>query len=251
MTDLLAFELYLMAHMRGRAAIEAALLSLELAPAHIDRAEKRVAEAMDFFDMKQHPLDVYVDVLGTPLESTPDEACASSEAFAGSQRHRFHLPAWPELDFVLRTHPEGWVFGPELVRRVGARPPAPKAARELQPWSIVESEVVAQFGAFATRAKTLRTSSKKGAPATSSRSPSISRCFRRSKSSPNDVGGAERRCSNNAPSSSPAECGGKGRRAAKAPLLDAAPTAAIGDAPPPEPHRPRATARRVTRRPSQ
>jgi hypothetical protein len=150
MTGLRAFELYLMAHMRGRAAIEAALASLELSPADVDEAEKRVAKAMDFFDMKQHPLDVYVDVLGAPLESTPDEVSSRSEAFAGSLRHRFHLPVWPELDFVLRTHREGWTFGPELVRRVGARPPVAKTARELQAWSIVESEVVAQYGAFAT-----------------------------------------------------------------------------------------------------
>jgi hypothetical protein len=216
MTGLRAFELYLMAHMRGRAAIEAALASLELSPADVDEAEKRVAKAMDFFDMKQHPLDVYVDVLGAPLESTPDEVSSRREAFAGSLRHRFHLPVWPELDFVLRTHREGWVFGPELVRRGGARPPAAKTARELHAWSIVESEVVAQHGAFVarqsrrvatdgaadvledlgslrprlrtrgTRAKTLRTSSRREMPVTRLRSPSISRCFKRWKSSPNE-----------------------------------------------------------------
>jgi hypothetical protein len=150
MSDLRAFELYLMAHMSGRPAIEGALASFQLSLADIEEAEKRVASTMDFFDMKQHPLDIYVAVLGAPLESTRDEAMDGSEAFAGSQRHRFHLPAWPELDFVLRTHPEGWVFGPEFVRRIGARPPSPTTARELQPWSIVESEVVAQYGPFAS-----------------------------------------------------------------------------------------------------
>jgi hypothetical protein len=150
MKDLVAFELYLMSHMRGRAAIDAALASLGLSIENIAEAENRVVPTMGFFDMKAHSLDAYIRVLGAPTETALDEGCADSQAFAGSQRYRFHLPSWPELDFVLRTHPEGWVFGPEFVRKIGAAIPSPTSPRELRPWTIVESEVVAKLGPFAS-----------------------------------------------------------------------------------------------------
>jgi hypothetical protein len=150
MTDLVAFELYLMTHMRGQASIDAALAALGLSNDSMDEAKERVAPSVGFFEMKARSLEAYAHILGAPSESVVDEAFADSKTFTGSRRHRFHLLAWPELDFVLRTHPAGWVFGPEFVRRIGGVVPSPSSVRDLRPWTIVESEVVERFGGFAS-----------------------------------------------------------------------------------------------------
>ncbi|MEO6983344.1 MAG: hypothetical protein ABI072_09555, partial [Edaphobacter sp.] len=41
-----------------------------------------------------------------------------------------------------------WVWGPELIRRSGVNAPRIAEVSGLTPWSMVESEVIAQFGPF-------------------------------------------------------------------------------------------------------
>jgi hypothetical protein len=148
MIDARAFELYLMSLMRGNAAIESTLDSLGLDAGSLRAATVNVETTAGFLNLAPRGIEVYTRILGTPVETIPEREISLGDAFAGSQRHRFHLLLWPGFDLILRTHPAGWVWGPQFVRRQGASLPAVANLRDLQPWTIVEPEVVARFGPF-------------------------------------------------------------------------------------------------------
>jgi len=150
MNELRSFELYLMGLMRGRAKIDSTLRSIGISASTMREAARRMSSAVGFLDLVARPLDSYIRILGTPRETIPEPGIGPDGAFDGSQRHRFPVPLWPNFDLILRTHPDGWVWGPEFVRRSGASVPAVKHARNLEPWSIVESEVITRFGPFAS-----------------------------------------------------------------------------------------------------
>jgi hypothetical protein len=150
MTDLRAFELYLMAHMRGQSKVDSTLVSLGISAGSLREAAGHMKFAVGFFELTARELDAYVRILGEPIETVPEQGLAPGEAFWGSQRHRFRVPLWPDFDLILRTHLAGWVWGPEFVRRPSATVPAVGRVRDLQPWTILESEVSAHFGPFAS-----------------------------------------------------------------------------------------------------
>jgi hypothetical protein len=145
-TSLRDFERFLVSQMRGHVAVAASR-----SPLAADTDEKRAAlreveRTASFLDLVARELDAYTCFLGPPLATTSEPGIAPNSAFGGSRRHRFHLPSWPEFDFVLRTHPGGWVWGPEFVRRPGVEAPPVARLADLRPWAMVESEVAAHFG---------------------------------------------------------------------------------------------------------
>jgi hypothetical protein len=149
MTDERAFELYLMSQMRGEAAIAAALTSLGSTPEALRGAAERMAQEVGF-DRVGHGIDLYRRTLGEPLETSVEPGLDSTEGYAGSLRHRFHLPLWPAFDFIVRSHRDGWAWGPGFVRRSGGDAPHADGPDALAPWSILEPEVREQFGPFTT-----------------------------------------------------------------------------------------------------
>jgi hypothetical protein len=144
-----AFELYLISLMQGRPHVESVLRSLGISSDEMLRTADEVALEVGFLELVPRHLDAYCQILGLPLETTVEPGIRAGNSYAGSKRHRFHLPLWPDFDFLLRTHPAGWIWGPEFVRRPGAPIPSPTRVTELQSWTVVESEVVARFGPFA------------------------------------------------------------------------------------------------------
>jgi hypothetical protein len=149
MITLNTFELYLMSLMRGKSQINSVLASFGISTEAMEEAASQVAGTVGFLELAGFPLDVFRPILGAPIETTREPGIDVDSPFDGSKRHRFHLPLWSDFDFILRTHPAGWVWGPEFVRRPGVPSPTLGRARDLQPWSVVESEVVARFGPFA------------------------------------------------------------------------------------------------------
>lgn len=142
-----ALELWLLSQMRAESRKDAALAALGLDPPAMQQAVQYVGETLGLH-RPGHSIDPYRRMLGAPLESDAEPNVGPTTGFAGSLRHRFHLPLWPDLDFVVRSHREGWAWGPELVRRAGAPVPDPRRIEEIEPWSMLETEVRARFGPF-------------------------------------------------------------------------------------------------------
>jgi hypothetical protein len=136
MTDAAAFELYLASLMRAQP------------PPGPNLEVERVRGAVGFLEGRAHPLQAYLQILGQPSETSPEPSAAGSDAFRGSLCHRFALRRWPAFDLLLRSHPTGWVWGPEFLRRRGEPAPTPVELAQLTPWSVLESEVLARFGPF-------------------------------------------------------------------------------------------------------
>jgi hypothetical protein len=150
MNGLTAFELYLMSLMRGQAKIAPALGSLGISADSMREAADRMEHVAGFLDFTAREIDAYTGILGAPIEITAEPGIGPDESFSRSQRYRFHLPLWPSFDLILRAHPAGWIWGPEFVRRSGVPVPEVDSVRELEPWTIAESEVISRFGPFAS-----------------------------------------------------------------------------------------------------
>lgn len=150
MIDQHAFELYLMTLMRGSARIDSALLSLGISCDSMRAVARHVASCAGFLDLVPHELGTYVDILGAPAETIVEPGTMAGGAFGGSRRHRFHLQLWSDFDFILRTNLGGWVWGPEFVRRPGVSVPVMEDVCDLCPWTVLDTEVVARFGPFAS-----------------------------------------------------------------------------------------------------
>ncbi len=142
------FSLYLLSRMRGAAMVAAALESRALTADAMREAARHVGRDLGLDDIG-HRLGAYVGLLGPPMDAVPEPGIGPDEAFGGSMRHTFHLPLWPGMDFIVRTHREGYAWGPELVRRAGVVPPLPDRPEDLQPWTVLDSEVRGRFGRFA------------------------------------------------------------------------------------------------------
>ena len=142
-----ALELWLLSQMRAERRKDAALAALGLDRPAMQQAVQYVGETLGLH-RPGHGVDTYRHMLGAPRESVPEPSVDPTSGFAGSLRHRFHLPLWPDLDFVVRSHREGWAWGPELVRCAGAPVPDPRHIEEIEPWSMLETEVRARFGPF-------------------------------------------------------------------------------------------------------
>ena len=94
----------------------------------------------------RHSIDDYVRALGDALSVEPEPGLDPNDMFGGSLRHRFPAPYWPGFDLLVRTHPDGFTWGPEFVRAAGSGPPAVGRIAELTPWSITDFEVQQLFG---------------------------------------------------------------------------------------------------------
>jgi hypothetical protein len=143
-----SFELYLMAQMRGEARIEAALSFLRITPEEARAAAHHLGHEVGF-DRIGHGIDLYRRILGAPIETVSEPGLKAHQSFAGSLRHRFSLPLWPTLDFIIRSHRDGWAWGPEFIRKPGEPIPGAGRPEDLEPWSIVESDVLERCGPFA------------------------------------------------------------------------------------------------------
>ena len=136
------FQLHLLSRMRG-ARVDAALVALA---ATRDAVAAAAAEAQRLaLEETVHPTSLYSSILGPPVEEVPEER-PPGDSFHGSRALHFHLPLWPDLAFVVREHPSGYAWGPGFQRRRGGHPPRLATALDLEPWSVVASEVTARFG---------------------------------------------------------------------------------------------------------
>ncbi|TKC99775.1 hypothetical protein [Polyangium fumosum] len=149
MSPMREFELYLMSLMTGKEKVESVLASLGSSVEAMEEAAARAAKTVGFFELIPRELPAYVRFIGPPLDTTIEPGIDDNSPFAGSVRHRFHLPTWPDFDFILRTDGDGSAWGPEFIRAAHAVPKAPARARELLPWTFIEREVRDRFGPYA------------------------------------------------------------------------------------------------------
>lgn len=97
-------ELWMLAKMRGP-RVEAALVQLGRTTDQM----KRTAEAVGVvFDKPGHAAAEYRRLLGAPRETRP---VSTTGTFAGSFRHEYELPLWPDVVFVVNEHPTGYAWG--------------------------------------------------------------------------------------------------------------------------------------------
>src|ERR1700722_6359682 len=105
-----------MSLMRGEQAIAAALASIEVTPDAYRTTAKWMAESIGF-DRVGHGIELYRRTLGEPLETTAEQGLEPGSGFARSLRHRFRLTLWRAMDFIVQSHPDGWAWRREFVRR--------------------------------------------------------------------------------------------------------------------------------------
>jgi hypothetical protein len=96
--------------------------------------------------MRRAPV-AYVQLLGRPIEEVYLDDGDTEVAFPGSTCFRFHLPIWPQFDFAVCAHPNGWAWGQQFVRRLGRRTPTIASIEDLSAWSFVEFEIAKVLGA--------------------------------------------------------------------------------------------------------
>jgi len=84
-----------------------------------------------------HSVDLYTRLLGPPLDVTTFHSLSETGVFANSLGLRFHLPLWPELDFIVNQTTEGMAWGWTFVRSRGSQPPVITSLRDLTLWSLV------------------------------------------------------------------------------------------------------------------
>jgi hypothetical protein len=142
-----SYQLYLLFQMHCPPKVDAALARLGADQAALLEAVDRVGTRMGLNE-PGHGIECYRQLLGPPLDTAPETEVAAEGSFAGSLRHRYHLPLWPEFDFIVRSHPEGWAWGPRFIRAAGSMVPSPGRLVDIEPWSMLESEVRARFGPF-------------------------------------------------------------------------------------------------------
>jgi hypothetical protein len=145
LNDARSYQLYLLFQMNRSPKVEAALAQLGADKTAMIEAVDRVGTQLGLNEMG-HSIECYRQLLGPPLDTVLETDLR--ESWAGSLRHRYHLPLWPEFDFIVRSHPEGWAFGPRFVRAAGSVAPSPARIFDIEPWSMLESEVRARFGPF-------------------------------------------------------------------------------------------------------
>ena len=93
---------------------------------------------------------IYLEFLGTPLDVTVDRQAADNPAFKGSLRYLFDVPPWSHFRLAVNVHPEGWVWRCQFTRRGDQEWQPPRVELEqLQPWSILDTEVESIYGPFA------------------------------------------------------------------------------------------------------
>jgi hypothetical protein len=118
------FELWALAKMSSPNVVMAA----SRLGATVPEMQQLAAELDTVFDYPGHAEAEYRRVLGAPAASTP--ASATGE-FAGSFRHEYHLPLWPDVVFVVNEDRNGtaWGFGFE-----GGPATLPDNLAEIEPW---------------------------------------------------------------------------------------------------------------------
>jgi uncharacterized protein YjbI with pentapeptide repeats len=118
------FELWALAKMSSpnvmRVASELGVTAPEM--------QKIAAELDAVFDYPGHTEAEYRRVLGKPANSAP--ANASGE-FAGSFRHEYHLPLWPDVVFVVNEDRNGIAWGSSFE---GGSATLPDNLAEIAPW---------------------------------------------------------------------------------------------------------------------
>ena len=133
-------EVELLARMRASKMAANALAQLGLTHADLERA------GHDPPPGKAQRVDDYRRELGAELTVDREPGIAAGTAYAGSLRYRFRTSLWPGFDLLIREHPAGFAWGPEFVRAHGAAIPAPTGIMDLEPWTILDSEVRERFG---------------------------------------------------------------------------------------------------------
>jgi hypothetical protein len=134
------FELYLLSQMKARDAVDNALTAVGIPAKDLDAI--RAGKLATALASPGHNAQLYVDVLGEPVESAVVGGLKPNSPFAGSTAMRFRLPLWPEFFFVVNRHPSGFAWGPRFERPRGKRPPGVKTVADLMPWRFVEDDFV-------------------------------------------------------------------------------------------------------------
>ena len=129
-------ELGLLAGMRARASVAAALATLGCDRGDLARASPE----------RPRRLDDYRRALGAELSAGWELGLPVDSPYAGSRHYRFCTTLWPGFDLLVRDHPTGFTWGPELVRATGTPIQEARSVEELVPWTILDSEVQARFG---------------------------------------------------------------------------------------------------------
>jgi uncharacterized protein YjbI with pentapeptide repeats len=118
------FEFWALARMSSPRAVAAAA-GLGATEADLRRA---AADLDTVFDQPGHTAAEYRRVLGKPTTTRLAEA---SGAFAGSLRHEYHLPLWPDVVFVVNEDRNGTAWGAGFE---GGPSVLPSNLDEVEPW---------------------------------------------------------------------------------------------------------------------
>ena len=137
-------QLYLLSRMRARERVSTALARLG-ATADEMRLAYEAADRLGLEDTRA-TTQSFTDALGSPTSTALDTSVEPGSALSGSRWLRFTLPVWPDLDFAVRAHPDGYAWGKCFRRPLDREPPPLLTVHDLAPWRFVESEVTRAFG---------------------------------------------------------------------------------------------------------
>ena len=110
-------EVWMLAKMRGPRA--------EAARAQIGRSVDPAVAAV--FDKPGHAAAEYQRILGAHVWKMAE----ATGTFAGSYRHEYVLPLWPDVVFVVNEHPDGYAWGQEFQ---GGPAELPADLASIEPW---------------------------------------------------------------------------------------------------------------------
>jgi hypothetical protein len=126
----------LLAGMRAQVLVGAALARLGRPRADLERGPAGRPLAAD----------EYRRALGTELSAGSEPGVAADSPYAGSRVYRFRTTLWPGFDLLVREHPSGFMYEPELVRAAGEPVPDIYSIKDLVPWTVLDSEVRDSLG---------------------------------------------------------------------------------------------------------
>jgi hypothetical protein len=131
------FQLYLLTKMSAVDRVARARAALGASEAEMQRA----AAALGWLDQVVRPAAALDRLIGPPISEDVLGADRTSGTFVGSIRHAYVLPLWPDVEFVVYQHPQGYAWGEQFEQPPDRSPPAD--LRAIEPWRWARNRLAA------------------------------------------------------------------------------------------------------------
>jgi hypothetical protein len=123
-----AFQLYLLTKMSALDRVARALGELCVSEAEMRQA----AASLAVLDEVARPAAEFERLIGPPLNERVLGADETRGSFVGSIRRAYALALWPDVEFVVHEHPQGYAWGEQFEQPLDR--PLPDDPAAIEPW---------------------------------------------------------------------------------------------------------------------